>query len=31
MVAVFAFFAGFYYDLPPEYFIIGFIALLCDN
>lgn len=30
MVAIFAFAAGFVYDLPPSYFIMGFIALLLD-
>lgn len=30
MVAIFAFLSGIYYNLPIEYFIIGFIFLLLD-
>ena len=30
MIALFAFVAGFIYDLPLSYFIFGFIALLMD-
>lgn len=30
MVALFAFIAGFVYNLPPSYFIVGFICLLLD-
>ncbi len=28
MIALFAFSAGIYYNLPVEYFVIGFICLL---
>lgn len=31
MVALFAFFAGLYYDLPLGYFMLGFIILLLDD
>ncbi len=30
MLALFAFIAGFVWDLPPQYFIIGFICLMLD-
>lgn len=30
MVALFAFVAGFAYNLPLSYFIIGFLCLLLD-
>jgi hypothetical protein len=30
MVALFAFAAGLYYDLPLGYFLLGFICLLLD-
>lgn len=31
MVALFAFIAGFVWDLPLSYFVIGFICLLLDS
>lgn len=31
MTAIFAFCAGFYFNLPLGYFLIGFIALLLDS
>lgn len=31
MVALFAFIAGFVWDLPFHYFVIGFICLLLDG
>jgi hypothetical protein len=31
MVAIFAFVAGVYFNLPFTYFLLGFIALLLDE
>jgi len=31
MVAIFAFFAGFYFDLPLGYFVIGLLCLIIDS
>jgi hypothetical protein len=31
MVAIFAFAAGLYYDLPIGYFVLGFIILMLDS
>ncbi len=31
MVAIFAFVAGLYYDLPLGYFFLGFIILMMDG
>lgn len=31
MVTIFAFFAGFYFDLPFGYFVVGFLCLLLDG
>ncbi len=31
MLAVFAFFAGLYYNLPLGYFLLGFVILLLES
>jgi hypothetical protein len=30
MLALFGLFAGIYYNLPPSYFVAGFICLLLE-